>query len=473
MLQRYSIKTVRSHRTTINRSSQSNTCHNDTCFLSSLTPNAMASVAYDVLVEILEWLIEPEPDEISRLDALWPSEVLCDLPLLRSSRAQIHLRACCLVCRWWRIVAQPILQEHLCWNSREGKTAVENLLRIDGVASRVTSIEARKWYCGSCDPIEPCPCSISIETLVTTLATYPRLTRLVVDRWSGLHVAPFIPPTPIRTFPQLTTLRIGSSFVPIRFRSFCLILQLMPALHTPAIGDFRNASSDTIDDIPYPPCQLRSFTVSDGHSVEFHSYDWLLHNSKSSLQILRTYSISPDAIEFLIRALPHIGPSLREFRCLGCWDSQVALSALQHCHKLEALACCHSPNILDNLANAACAKTLLRFNATKLELIGSDEADRFIGDFGERFMEFWSAEELVAMRQAVQSRILPQLKEWKLQTWEKGPLVGVPKDELIALKNECDRHGVVFDFARYDEVINGRRQETRRPDWNVDACNWI
>lgn len=409
----------------------------------------MANVPYDVLVEILEWLIEPEQDEISKLEALWPFEVLCDLPPLRSSRTQIHLRACCLVCQWWRAVAQPILQEHLCWNSPAGKTAVENLLKIDGVASKVTSIEAGGKYCKVWDPIEPCPCSISIETVVTTLATYPRLTRLVVNSWSGLHVAPSIPPTPIRTFPQLTTLRIGSSYVYgwIPLRSFCLILQLMPALHTLSIGDIRNTSSDTIDDIPYPPCQLRSFAVSDGRAVEFQSYDWLLHNSKNSLQILQMYYILPDAIEPLLRAMPHIGPSLREFRCLECRDSQIVLSALQHCHKLEALACCRSPNILDNLVNAACAKTLQRFNATNLELIPSDE--------GGHFMVFWSAGELAAMRQVVQSRILPQLKEWKLQTWDKGPLIAVSKGELIALKNECIKHDVVFDFARYDEVING------------------
>ncbi len=434
----------------------------------------MASVPYDVLVEILEWLIEPEQDEVSKLKALWPFEVPFHSPPLRSSRAQIHLRACCLVCQWWRAVAQPILQEHLCWNSSAGKTAVENLLEIDGVTSRVTSIEAGKRYCETCDPIKECSCGISIETVVTTLATCPRLTRLVFHRWRrGLDVAPSTPPTSIRTFPQLTTLLIGSSYFydRIPLRSFCLILQLMPALHTLSIGDIRGTSSDTIDDIPYPPCQLHSFVVSDARSIGFQSYDWLLHNSKNSLQILQTYYILPDAIASLLRALPSIGPSLREFRCLGCRDSRVVLSALQHCHKLEALACCHGPNILDNLANAACAKTLQRFTATRVNFIGSYEGDRSLGRFDDLFMEFWSAGELAAMRQVVQRRILPQLKEWKLRMWVRERLLGVPKDELIALKNECNKHGVVFDFAQYDEVIEGHGQETRSSDWNVDACN--
>lgn len=419
----------------------------------------MASVPYDVLVEILGWVIEPEQDEISELETLWPFEVLCDLPPLRSSRAQIHLRACCLVCQWWRVVAQPILQEHLCWSSSAGKTAVENLLKIDGVASKVTSIEAGKTYCEMCDLGEPCSCSISIETMVTTLTTCPRLTRLVVNTWSGFDVVPPIQSTLIRTLPRLTTLRIGSSHFNSRIplRTFCLILQSMPALHTLSIGDISNTSSDTIDDIPHPPCQLRSFVVSDARAVEFQSYDWLLHNSKDSLQILHTYCILPHAVASLLRALPLVGPSLREFRCLGCWDSQIVLSALQHCHKLEALACCNSPNILDDLANAACAKTLQRFTATKVSFIQTpvplDEGEHLTDDFREFVLEFWSAEELAAMRQLVQRRTLPQLKEWELRTWDRERVVAVPKDELIALRNECDRHGIVFDFARYDEVI--------------------
>lgn len=419
----------------------------------------MASVPYDVLVEILEWLIEPEQDAISKPEALWPFEILCDLPPLRSSRAQIYLRACCLVCQWWRVVAQPILQEHLCWKSSAGKIAVENLLKIDSVVSKVTSIEAGKTYCEVCDLGKPCSCSISIKTLVTTLATCPRLTRLVVNTWTGLDVAPSIPPTPISTLPQLTTLRIGSSHPSgrIPLRSFCLILQLMPALHTLSIVDISNTSSDTIDDIPYPPCQLRSFVVSDARAIEFQSYDWLLHNSHNSLQALHTYCILPDAVASLLRTLPHIGPSLREFRCLGCWDSQIVLSVLQHCHKLEALSCCHSPNILDDLANAACAKTLQRLTATKVSLTQYPatlgEGDHFIGKRREFVVEFWYAGELAAMRQVVERRILPQLKELGLRTWDRERLVDVPKDELIALKNVCDTHGVVFNFARYDEVI--------------------
>jgi hypothetical protein len=426
----------------------------------------MASVPYDVLVEILGWLIEPEPDEISELETRWPFENLCDLPPLRSSRAQIHLRACCLVCQWWRVIAQPILQEHLCWSSSAGETAVENLLKIDGVASKVTSFTSGKMYCELCDLGEPCSCSISIETVVKTLAKCPRLTRLVVNAWSwsGLFVAPSIPSTPISTFPQLTTLRIGNSHFNgrIPLRTFCLLLQLMPVLHTLSIGDISSTSSDTIDDIPHPPCQLRSFVVSDARAVEFQSYDWLLHNSKNSLQILHTYCILPDAVASLLRALPHVGPSLREFRCLGCWDSQIVLSALQHCDKLEALACCNSPNILDDLANAACAKTLQRFTATKVSFIQTpaplDEEEHLIDDYREFVLEFWSAGELAAMRQLVQRRILPQLKEWELRTWDRERLVAVPKDDLIALRSECDRHGIVFDFARYDEVIKGHEQ---------------
>ena len=425
----------------------------------------MASIPYDVLLEILGWVIEPEPNEISELESLWPFEILCDSPPLRSSRAPIHLRACCLVCQWWRVVAQPILQEHLCWKSSTGKTAVENLLKIDGVASKVISIEAGKTYCEMCGEGKPCSCSISIETVVTTLATCPRLIRLVVNTWSGLDVVPSIPSTPIRTFPQLTTLRIGSTHCQgrIPLRTFCLILQLMPVLHTLSIGDISNTSSDTIDDIPRPPCQLRSFVVSDARAVEFQSYDWLLHNSKNTLQILHTYCILPDAVASLLRAMPHVGPSLREFRCLGCWDLQIVLSALQHCYKLEALACCNSPIILDDLANAACAKTLQRFTATKVSFIQSmeplDEGEHLIDDCREFVLEFWSAEELAAMRQLVQRRILPQLKEWELRTWDRERLVAVPKDELIALRSECERHGVVFDFARYDEVIKTRSSD--------------
>ena len=56
------------------------------------------------------------------------------------------------------------------------------------------------------------------------------------------------------------------------------------------------------------------------------------------------------------------------------------------------------------------------------------------------------------MRQMVQRHTLPQLEEWNLQTWAKGRLVNVPMDELTALKDECDRQGIVFGFARYNEV---------------------
>ena len=133
------------------------------------------------------------------------------------------------------------------------------------------------------------------------------------------------------------------------------------------------------------------------------------------------------------------------------------LSALQHCPKLEALCCCHSPNILDDLANAACAKTLQRLTATKVSLTQYpatlDEGDNFVGDCREFVVEFWYAGELAAMRQMVERRILPQLKELELRTWDRERLVDVPKDELIALKNVCDRHGFVFKFSRYDEVI--------------------
>src|SRR5258706_14399820 len=106
----------------------------------------MASVPYDVLVEILEWLIEPEQDEVSKLKALWPFEVPFHSPPLRSSGAQIPLRACCPVCQRWRAVAQPILQGHLCWNSPAGKAAGENRLEIGGVTSSGSSIEAAHRY---------------------------------------------------------------------------------------------------------------------------------------------------------------------------------------------------------------------------------------------------------------------------------------------------------------------------------------
>jgi hypothetical protein len=421
----------------------------------------MASVSYDVLVEILKWLIEPEQDEVSKLETPWPFRALDDVPPLRSSRAQTHLRACCLVCRWWRIVAQPILQEHLCWRSSAGKMAVANLLKIDKVASKVTSLEAGKTCCELCALGEHRSCSISIETVVTILTTCPRLTRLVVNNWSGLHVAPSIPSIPIRTFSRLTILRIGTSNFHDRIplRTFCLILQVMPALHTLSIGDISNTSSDAIDDIPYPPCQLRSLVVSDARAVDFQSYEWLLHNSGDSLKILHTYCVPPDAVASLLRALPHVGPSLREFHCIGCWDSQIVLSVSQHCHKLEALACCNGPNILGDLANAACAKTLQRFTATKVALVESPvllgDGEYLMGNFSDVVLEFWSSGELTAMQQAVQRRVLPQLKEWRLQTWAKERIVAVSKDELITLKNECDKHGVIFEFARYDEVITG------------------
>jgi len=348
-------------------------------------------VPYDILVEILEWIIEPEQGDFSRFETQWPFDVLHDAPL-RSSRAQTHLQACCLVCRWWRVVAQPILQEHLCWSSSEGRVAVENLLKVDRVASKVTTIEAGRTYCELCDIDGPCSCGISIQT-VSTLATFPRLTRLAIHIWSGLNVALSIPSTPIRAFPQLTTFRILCSNnyggrVPLR--TFCLILQLMPALHTLSIGDISNTSSDTISDIPYPPCRLRSFAVSDARGVEFQSYDWILHNSKNSLQTLYGYRISPASQASLLRAIPHLGAALREFRCLGCWESDVVLSVLQHCHKLEALACCNGPNILHDLANVACAKTLRRFTATKMRrTVSTGPLGYVLGDdYNEVIMRF-------------------------------------------------------------------------------------
>ena len=352
------------------------------------------------------------------------------------------------------MVAQPILQEHLCWSSSAGGTAVENLLKTDRVASKVTSIETGKLYCYRRD-------STSIGTVVSTLATCPRLMRLVVNTWSGLEVVPSIPSPPIGTFPQLTTFYIGcgryDGWIPLR--TFCLILQLMPTLHTLTIGDIRNTSSDTISDIPYPPCQLRSFAVSDARSVEFQSYDWLLHNSKNSLRQLHTHYMSSHSTstKSLLRVLPDLGSSLREFRCLGCWDQQLTLCVLQHCHKLEALACCNSPNILSGLASAACAKTLQRFTATQVSLIEFpeplDDGRYYFNSSRGLFMEVLSPRELVAMRRVVQRRVLPQLKEWKLQTVPFKRLINIHVVEVVALKNECDKHGVVLDLARYDEVI--------------------
>jgi hypothetical protein len=365
----------------------------------------MGTVPHDVLVEILEWLIGPEQHEITTFfEAQWPFEVLYDVPL-RSSRAQTHLQMCSLVCRWWRAVAQPILQEHLCWSSLKGKAVVEDLLKIDRVAIKVASIEVGQLYCNKCSLGEPCSCGISIEIVVSTLAMCPRLTRLTINTWDVIDVTPSIPPSPIKTFPQLTTFRIGCSVHSHRIplRAFCLVLQLMPALHTLSIGDIRNTSSDETSDIPHPPCQLRSFIVADARGIDFQSYDWLLHNSQHSLQMLHTYCILPGAVASLLRALRHLGPSLREFRCMGCWNSQVPLSALQLCHKLEAFVSCSSPDVLDELT-------------------------------------------------------LPQLREWKLQTWAKERLVDVSVNELIALKNECDIQGVVFDFARYNEVTEGHKQ---------------
>jgi len=227
----------------------------------------------------------------------------------------------------------------------------------------------------------------------------------------------------------------------------------MPALHTLSIGDTSNTLSDSISDIPYPPCQLRSFAVSDARSVEFQSYDWILHNSKNSLQILYMYSILRASQASLLRAIPHLGAALREFRCLGCWGSEIVLSVLQHCHKLEALACCDGPDILHELANAACAKTLRRFTATKVRRTVTIRPSGYVLDeYNGVVIRFWCSDELAAMRQMVQRHALPQLEEWNLQTWAKGRLVNVPMDELTALKDECDRQGVVFGFARYDEV---------------------
>jgi len=412
-------------------------------------------VPYDILVEILEWLIEPEQDDLSKFEALWPFDILHNAPL-RGSRAQIHLQACCLVCRWWREVAQPILQEHLCWSSSLGRVAVENLLKVDRVATKVTTIEAGRTYCELCAQDGSCSCGISIQMVVSTLATFPRLMRLAIPIWSGLDVALSIPSTPIRAFPQLTTFRIlctdkDGGWVPLR--TFCLILQLMPALHTLSIGDISNASSDIISDIPYPPCQLRSFAVSDARGVEFQSYEWILHNSKNSLQILHTCGLVPASQASLLRAIPHLGVTLRELRCLGCWDSEIVLSVLQHCHKLEALACCDGPDILHDLANAACAKTLRRFTATKVRRTVTTRPSGYVLDeYNGLVIRFWCSDELAAMRQVVQRHALPQLEEWNLQTRAKERLVDVPVDELTALKDECDRQGVVFGFARYNEV---------------------
>jgi len=414
----------------------------------------MDSAPYDILVEILEWLVEPEQDDFSKFEALWPFNILHDAPL-RGSRAQIHLRACCLVCRWWRAVAQPILQEHLCWSSSSGRVAVENLLKVDTVASKVTTIEAGRTYCELCYKQRSCSCGISIQTVVSTLATFPRLTRLTIPIWSGLDVALSILSTPIRGFPQLTTFRIlctnnRGGRVPLR--TFCLILQLMPALHTLSIGDINNTLSDSISDIPYPPCQLRSFAVSDARDIAFQSYDWILHNSKNSLQILYMDGLFSASQASLLRAIPHLGATLREFRCLRCWDSKIVLSVLQHCHKLEGLACCNGPKILHELANAACAKTLRRFTATKVRRTVTRRSSGYVlSDYGT-IIRFWSSDELAAMRQMVQRHALPQLEEWNLQTWAEERLVDVPVDELTALKDECERQGVVFGFARYDEV---------------------
>ena len=427
-----------------------NTRHFDSAPTPTRRLERMASVPYDVLVEILKWLIEPEQDEISKSEALSPFEVIYGVQPSRGSHGRIYLRACCLVSKWWRVVAQPILQAHLCWSTSAGKTAVENLLKIDGMASKVTSIEAGKTFCETCEtcnPGGPCSCGISIETVITILPTCPRLNRLVVNKWSGIDVASSIPSTPISTLPQLTTLCIGSNNR-LSLRTFCLILQLMPALHTLSIDDIRNTSNDTIDDIPYPPCRLRSFVVWDARDIEF---DWLFHNSKDSLRIFNMYSNSPRNTVSFFRSLAHIGPSLRIFRCLGCWDSQVVLFALQHCHKLEALACCSGLDILDDLANAACANTLRRFTAAKVIRTVERRSKEWV-------IMFWSSEVLARMRQVVQKGVLPQLKECRLLTWAKERLVAVPKDELIALKNECDRHGVVFDFARFDEAISSDQE---------------
>ena len=41
----------------------------------------MGGVPHDVLVEVLERLIEPEPNEISKLERHWPFEVLYDAVL--------------------------------------------------------------------------------------------------------------------------------------------------------------------------------------------------------------------------------------------------------------------------------------------------------------------------------------------------------------------------------------------------------
>ena len=181
--------------------------------------------------------------------------------------------------------------------------------------------------------------------MVTTLPTCPRLNRLVVNTWSGLDVVPSIPSTPISTLPQLTTLRIGSSglYGRVPLRTFCLISQLMPALHTLSIGDIRNTSSDTIDDVLYPPCRLRSFVVSDARAIEFQSYDWLLHNSPNSLQILHTYGILSQAVASLLRALPHIGPSqgIPLPRMLGLAGYPLCIAALPQTGSSYLLQCPH------------------------------------------------------------------------------------------------------------------------------------
>ncbi|KZV98101.1 hypothetical protein EXIGLDRAFT_327266 [Exidia glandulosa HHB12029] len=280
----------------------------------------MAHLPYDVAYKIFERLAEREPEDRR---FMFPFDHPAMLAGPIRDDAPVHLRTCALVCRSWSLPASTLnIRRFRIWHA--SADAVTAALSGHDRHLLVQKMEVgREWFCPECYsralPDGPaCRNSMDIPSLLAVLRRCVNVHRLALNE---LHTANPIDEAIILTSPQFHSVRslrlcgYGSAPADQRLtpRIFCAMVRLFPSLTHLAVGSIFTETSQPVDGIPPPTFQLQSFATTTGTSG-FRGYEWLLHNSRKSIQTVWIYGILDEAaIQSFLNALELGVASLRCF----------------------------------------------------------------------------------------------------------------------------------------------------------------